>query len=125
MSETAAFKKRTMAPKRLISGENKESSESASVSEPEITPDIFMDDDSSSDDLPPPPHPSSLLLYIFYHQFSLTPGLKVALRGMVEATWRQEVEWRSMACLDNSWGKTDAEETMHSLWIISSARFSK
>ncbi|MPC51978.1 hypothetical protein E2C01_045837 [Portunus trituberculatus] len=47
-----------MAPKRLISGENKESGESASVSEPqpstsgftEITPgeklqDIFMDDE--------------------------------------------------------------------------------
>ncbi|MPC42851.1 hypothetical protein E2C01_036482 [Portunus trituberculatus] len=45
-----------MAPKRLISGENNESSESASVSEPQpstsgftgITPDFFMDASSSS-----------------------------------------------------------------------------
>ncbi|MPC59826.1 hypothetical protein E2C01_053854 [Portunus trituberculatus] len=59
-----------MAPKRLIGGENKESSESASVSEPQpstsgftgITPDIFMDGDSFSDNLPPP----HLLFYIIH-----------------------------------------------------------
>ncbi|MPC74695.1 hypothetical protein E2C01_069068 [Portunus trituberculatus] len=63
-----------MAPKRLISDENKESGESVSVSEPNpftsgftgITPGEklqrrFMDGDSSSNDLPPPPHPSPLL----------------------------------------------------------------
>ncbi|MPC73441.1 hypothetical protein E2C01_067770 [Portunus trituberculatus] len=63
-----------MAPKRLNSDENKESGESASVSEPKhsisgftgITPreklrDTFMDGDSSSGDLPPSPHPSPLL----------------------------------------------------------------
>ncbi|MPC19768.1 hypothetical protein E2C01_012696 [Portunus trituberculatus] len=29
-------------------------------------------------------------------------GLEVALGSMVEAAWRQEVERRSMACLDDS-----------------------
>ncbi|MPC15517.1 hypothetical protein E2C01_008310 [Portunus trituberculatus] len=65
-----------MAPKRLTNGENKESSESASVSEPHpsttgftgITPDVFMDGDLSSDDLPPPPNSSALLFYSIHHQ---------------------------------------------------------
>ncbi|MPC17494.1 Anoctamin-5 [Portunus trituberculatus] len=68
-----------MAPRRLISGENKESSGSASICEPQpsacgftgIASKLFMDSDSSSDDLPPPPHPSSLLFYIIHHQSSL------------------------------------------------------
>ncbi|MPC27106.1 hypothetical protein E2C01_020264 [Portunus trituberculatus] len=63
-----------MAPKRLNSEENKESGESASVSEPqhsirgfagithgEKLEDVFMDGDWSSGDLPPPPHSSALL----------------------------------------------------------------
>ncbi|MPC47134.1 hypothetical protein E2C01_040869 [Portunus trituberculatus] len=62
-----------MAPKRLISGDNKESGETASVSEPQnsingftgITQGeklqrLFVDGDWSSCDLPPP-HPSPLL----------------------------------------------------------------
>ncbi|MPC49139.1 hypothetical protein E2C01_042933 [Portunus trituberculatus] len=62
-----------MAPKRLISCENKESSE-CSVCEPQpstsgftgIIPgesyeDIFVDANSTTDDLPPPPHSSALL----------------------------------------------------------------
>ncbi|MPC35744.1 hypothetical protein E2C01_029178 [Portunus trituberculatus] len=63
-----------------IGGENKKSSESASVSEPHpstsgftgMTPDIFMDDDSSSNDLLPPPHLAPLLLYIIHLQPSIT-----------------------------------------------------
>ncbi|MPC54285.1 hypothetical protein E2C01_048195 [Portunus trituberculatus] len=70
-----------MTPNRLIGGEKKESSESASVSEPhpstseftEITADIFMDGDLSSDNLPPP-HSSPLLFYAIQHQPSLTSG---------------------------------------------------
>ncbi|MPD06666.1 hypothetical protein E2C01_102490 [Portunus trituberculatus] len=74
-----------MASKRLISDENKESSERANVSEPQpsttgftgITPRekllvIFMDGDLSSDNLSPPPHPSPLLFYVICHQHSLT-----------------------------------------------------
>ncbi|MPC88432.1 hypothetical protein E2C01_083334 [Portunus trituberculatus] len=59
-----------MVPKKLISDENKESWESASVSEPlvdsqeshqeKLDKDVFVDGDSSSSDLPPPPHPSPL-----------------------------------------------------------------
>ncbi|MPC08662.1 hypothetical protein E2C01_001255 [Portunus trituberculatus] len=67
-----------MTSKRLI-GKNKESSESASVSEPHpstsgftgIIPDVFMDGDLSYNDLPPPAHPSPLLFYIIHHQPSL------------------------------------------------------
>ncbi|MPC89077.1 hypothetical protein E2C01_084006 [Portunus trituberculatus] len=63
-----------MVPKRHNSDENKESGESASVSEPqhstsgftgimpgEKLPRIFMEGDWSSRDLPPTPHPSPLL----------------------------------------------------------------
>ncbi|MPC60126.1 hypothetical protein E2C01_054163 [Portunus trituberculatus] len=64
-----------MAPKRLITDENREFSESTSASEPqpstsrfmgntpgEELPDIFMDSDLSSDNLPPSAHPFSLPL---------------------------------------------------------------
>ncbi|MPC46750.1 hypothetical protein E2C01_040477 [Portunus trituberculatus] len=35
--------------------------------------------------------------------------MEVALCGMVKAAWRQEMVWQSVACLDASWGKNDAD----------------
>ncbi|MPC67996.1 hypothetical protein E2C01_062185 [Portunus trituberculatus] len=29
---------------------------------------------------------------------------------MVKAAWRQEVKWRNVACLNNGWGESKAEE---------------
>ncbi|MPC80321.1 hypothetical protein E2C01_074898 [Portunus trituberculatus] len=34
---------------------------------------------------------------------------------MVEAEWRQEVEQWSMACLDDDWSKSEAEEATHTV----------
>ncbi|MPC84985.1 hypothetical protein E2C01_079742 [Portunus trituberculatus] len=78
-----------MTPERLSSDENKESGESASVSEPQhsisgfkgITPgekaakDVFMDGGSSSGDLPPLPNPSPLLFYPSYPSPAFTYGM--------------------------------------------------
>ncbi|MPC39198.1 hypothetical protein E2C01_032727 [Portunus trituberculatus] len=71
-SEIINIIKLIMAPKRLNSGKNKESSKSASVSEAQpctngftgITPDVFMGGDSTSNNLPPlPPFSPPLLCY--------------------------------------------------------------
>ncbi|MPC68219.1 hypothetical protein E2C01_062415 [Portunus trituberculatus] len=98
-----------MAPMSFISGENKESSETASVSEPQPStsgftgispgdklPDVFMDGDlsslTSSSSLPfsPPllhyPSPafrnlSPLLFYIIHHQPSLTVSTNKNCKG--------------------------------------------
>ncbi|MPC21773.1 hypothetical protein E2C01_014767 [Portunus trituberculatus] len=78
-----------MAPKKLSSDRNKESGESASVSEPqhsirgftgitpEVTKDVFLDGDSSSRDLPPPPHPSPSPAFIYesYLQINVCNGI--------------------------------------------------
>ncbi|MPD02373.1 hypothetical protein E2C01_097951 [Portunus trituberculatus] len=37
---------------------------------------------------------------------------------MVEATWRQEVERRSVACLDDSWGESEVEEATHRITLV-------
>ncbi|MPC40465.1 putative 2-oxoglutarate dehydrogenase E1 component DHKTD1, mitochondrial [Portunus trituberculatus] len=87
-------------PERLIGGEEKESSERASVSEPHpstsgftvITPDVFMDGDLSSYNLPTPPHPSSFLFYVIHHQPSLTAVVKAArLAVQYQRKFRRDV----------------------------------
>ncbi|MPC23030.1 Collagen alpha-2(IV) chain [Portunus trituberculatus] len=40
-------------------------------------------------------------------------GLEVALRSMVKAAWRPEVEWWSVAYLVNGWSESEAEEPTH------------
>ncbi|MPC62400.1 hypothetical protein E2C01_056485 [Portunus trituberculatus] len=75
-----------MAPKRLTSGENKEASESVSVSEPQpstsgfkgTTPNVLMDGDSSSDNLPPPPHRSPLDPLLYYPSAAFTMSASVS-----------------------------------------------
>ncbi|MPC50253.1 hypothetical protein E2C01_044077 [Portunus trituberculatus] len=40
-------------------------------------------------------------------------GLEMALHDMVEVAWRQEMEQQSVACLDDGWDKSEAEEATH------------
>ena len=78
-----------MAPKRLIVGENQESSESASVREPKltgITPDIFMDGNSSLDNL-------LLPNLLSPHNLNPQPGVVVAHPLLILDMYHPPTKW--------------------------------